>query len=608
MAADRVKEIKSKYGIVGRDKELSLILKALESGKNVLLEGSVGIGKTRLAIAVTSYLGRPAFRVDGDERYTETKLTGWFDPPIVLSKGYGWDSFIAGPLAQAMMEGGVIFINELNRMPETTQNVLLPVMDEGRLIIPRLGEIRAKEGFAVIATQNPQEFVGTSRISEALRDRFVWIGLKHQSFDEEVEIVSREAGGAPLPLVRMAVSITRRTRDHKELRRGASVRGAIDIVALMKGNPDVSAKSLIDASVLALYNRVDVNLKSARTKEDIISEIVRSLLREAQEGGGSPGSGDPQGSPAVRQPAKQQPPSDNPEMTAKEDEALKYLLKYGGIRAADFTLGRSEPTDRRWAIINDYLDEGLTKEQKRLMEDEVCRAISSLAAEISEKGAKRYFRRVEYSREPVLNEDFDLESTLENALGKSTMDYGDIGYVRKIPKKSATALMLDISFSMGGNKLIMAALAIAALAYKLEDEYYSIVSFRETAELVKGIDERLPSEEVISRILNLNCGGLTNIEDGLKKGNEQIDLCASREDLAETMGIIVTDGCASEGGDPIVPARNYQKLHVVQVDMGVSASSNEKVCEGIASAGHGTHTFVGEFNSLPYAIMNILRS
>ncbi|MFX4377283.1 AAA family ATPase, partial [Acinetobacter baumannii] len=88
----------------------------------------------------------------------EHKLTGWFDPPTVLKKGYGKDSYFDGPLAEAMRKGAILFVNELNRLPEGEQNVLLPALDEKRLEIPRIGELAAKEGFTVIATQNPREF------------------------------------------------------------------------------------------------------------------------------------------------------------------------------------------------------------------------------------------------------------------------------------------------------------------------------------------------------------------------------------------------------------------------------------------------------------------
>ena len=66
-------------------------------------------------------------------------------------------------------------------MPEGVQNVLLPAMDEGKIDVPKIGTITASNGFLVISTQNPREFIATSLLSEALRDRFELLTLDYQS-------------------------------------------------------------------------------------------------------------------------------------------------------------------------------------------------------------------------------------------------------------------------------------------------------------------------------------------------------------------------------------------------------------------------------------------
>jgi len=594
-----IEEIKSRYGVVGRDLELSMILNAVTSSKHVLLEGPVGVGKTKLALAIASYLNRPTYRVDGDERYTETKLTGWFDPPIVLSKGYVWDSFIPGPLTQAMLNGGILFINELNRMPEGTQNVLLPAMDEGKIIIPRLGEIQAKPGFIVIATQNPEEFVGTSRISEALRDRFVWIGLNYQSFNEEVEIVKRETGVNDDSLVKIAVEIARRTREHKDLRRGASVRGAIDIVMLTKSLPNLSVQKLIEAAIMALHNKIDVQLKSNRSKKDVITEIVLSSIGKGELSSSTPLK--PKGN-------QDKAASDfsNAQLMVKREEpiykSMSSLLK--GREMLNIGEVQGVKSDSRWLIIKHYVSDDVDEGEKMVIKDYVSRAIASLAAEISEKGMRRYKRVIEYPSSPVLSENFDLEQTIENYYGKP-LEYRDIAIINKIPRKLAVALMLDASNSMHGYRIIMAALAIAALAYKLEKDYYSIVVFKDEAEVLKGIDEKMGIEDIVSKILSFKYGGLTNIEDGLRKGLEQIEQL--REDVSDRLGIIVTDGWVTAGGDPLDVAVKYSKLHVLQVGIGGGRLESVELAESIAKVGRGIHILIEDFNELPYALMNILR-
>jgi len=225
-----VEAIQRERGIIGRNRELRRALAVLNSGRHLLLEGPVGVGKTRVALAICAHLKRGVERVDGDDRYSESKLTGWFDPPIVLKQGYNEESFFTGPLVTAMREGKILFINELNRMPETVQNVLLPALDEHILQVPHIGEVRAVPGFQVVATQNPVEYIATGHLSEALRDRFEHLRLDYQSATEEEAIVSAETGCGNLDLIRTAVRLARATRRHPLFRRGASVRAPMSTV------------------------------------------------------------------------------------------------------------------------------------------------------------------------------------------------------------------------------------------------------------------------------------------------------------------------------------------------------------------------------------------
>ena len=73
-----VEELQKTHKIVGRKDEITLSLLAAKAGKHILLEGAVGVGKTTIALAVASHLERSFIRIDGDERYTEQKLSGWF--------------------------------------------------------------------------------------------------------------------------------------------------------------------------------------------------------------------------------------------------------------------------------------------------------------------------------------------------------------------------------------------------------------------------------------------------------------------------------------------------------------------------------------------------
>lgn len=281
--------------LVGRAAELAKLRAGLRAGKNLLLEGPVGVGKTHLALVAAHELGRPVFRIDGDSRYTEQKLSGAFDPPAVIQKGFVADAFLAGPLVEAMRVGGVLFINEMNRLPEGVQNVLLPAIDERMIVVPRLGEVRAQPGFAVIATQNPKEFVATSHLSEAILDRFELVTMDYQDETEERTIVRARVSSAAEAdrLVRIAVRIARLTRTHPRVRRGASVRAAISVAelaaAFMAGGQTLE-EALRSAVPMALPTRIEIEREadSDRSHQAEVTTLLTALLNQAILEGDSP--------------------------------------------------------------------------------------------------------------------------------------------------------------------------------------------------------------------------------------------------------------------------------------------------------------------------------
>jgi len=280
----KVKDIQDKYKIIGRTDELKKIILAHSVGKNILIEGEVGVGKTTLAKAVSSYFDSKFYRIDCAEETLTHNLIGYFDPPLVIAKGYIEDSYVYGPLASAMMNGGCLFINEINRMPESTQNVLLSALDEKILEIPKLKLIHADKNFFVIATLNPSAHVGVTVLGEALKDRFIWIKLDYQTPDEELEIIKQEVDfdsqDERIPII--AQEIIQITRNNTSIRRGSSIRGAIDIAALMtqyeKAN---STKNWIDATIMALYNKIELEDGINKSKVELITDIVLAVLNKS---------------------------------------------------------------------------------------------------------------------------------------------------------------------------------------------------------------------------------------------------------------------------------------------------------------------------------------
>ena len=280
-----VSEIKEKYKIIGRTEELRQIVLAHSVGKNILLEGNVGVGKTTLAKSIAEYYGSNDsnfYRVDCSEELLPHNLVGYYEPPLVIAKGYTEDSYKHGPLASAMFNGGCLFINEINRMPENTQNSLLTSLDEGILEIPKLKTIKAHKDFFVVATQNPAAHVGVTVLGEALKDRFIWINLDYQNPEEEIQIIEQEAKIDSKKISILSQNIIQATRETISIRRGSSIRGAIDLATLINQyDNNAITSNWVEAAVMALYNKVELEDGLSQSKKEIISAIVLAVLNKS---------------------------------------------------------------------------------------------------------------------------------------------------------------------------------------------------------------------------------------------------------------------------------------------------------------------------------------
>jgi MoxR-like ATPase len=282
--------------IVGRRAELEAVLAVVSAGRDLVLEGPPGTSKSTILRVITASWGIPLLLVEGNAELTPAKLIGHHNPARVLQEDYSADNFVAGPLTDAMTRGGFLYIEEFNRLPEDTLNALLTAMAERELTIPRVGTIRAKPSFRLLAAMNPYDTIGTSRISASIYDRLCRLAIDYQSAAEETEIAARRSGSTDATLVADAVALVRATRAHPEIRMGSSVRGAIDLVSVaeqiaeLRGPaPDQAARDdvLLSAALLALSGRIAIDDAADRTPESIIRELWEDLLLQRSRARGA---------------------------------------------------------------------------------------------------------------------------------------------------------------------------------------------------------------------------------------------------------------------------------------------------------------------------------
>jgi MoxR-like ATPase len=303
--AATVAEVRTRVAdaVVGRERELDLVLAAVAAGRDLLLEGPPGTSKTTLLRAITGAWGVPLFFVEGNADLTPARVVGHHNPARVLREDYSPDNFVDGPLLEAMREGGFLYIEELNRAPDDTLNTLLTAMAERMITVPRVGTVIAKDTFRVIASMNPFDNVGTTRLSTSVLDRLCRVAITYQDTAAELEIVRRRVGvvateiADPLAgqLRADAVALTRATRVDRDVRQGSSVRGAIDLALVgaellamrgvvtagepgMRATPDhverlAYAETVYDAMIVALSGRIQLDETVDATPEQVLRRI-----------------------------------------------------------------------------------------------------------------------------------------------------------------------------------------------------------------------------------------------------------------------------------------------------------------------------------------------
>jgi MoxR-like ATPase len=294
--------------VVVDDAPLRLLTIALLAQGHALVEDVPGVGKTLLTRAFSRALGLGFGRIQGTPDLLPSDVLG-----ASILDGTSF-RFIKGPVFT-----NVLLVDEINRATPRTQSALLEAMQEGQVSIE--GETRPlPDPFMVLATQNPIELEGTFSLPEAQLDRFlVRVSMGYPAADDERRIAGRYRHSAePLdavgpidlapavpamrdavravevadPVADYAVALVRASRDHPDLRLGASPRASVALyraaqaAAFLDGRDFALPDDVKSVATAVLGHRVlldlDRELRGA-TSEQVVEELLTSVEAPPRE-------------------------------------------------------------------------------------------------------------------------------------------------------------------------------------------------------------------------------------------------------------------------------------------------------------------------------------
>jgi hypothetical protein len=489
--------------------------------------------------------------------------------------------------------------------------------------VPRFGHVRAAAGFRLIAAMNPFDAVGTARVAQAIADRMCRVVLGYQDAAGERAIVAAVTG-ARTELIGLAVRLVRATREHRDVRMGSSVRGAIDLVLLLDGllevrsGADLSApvarEATRDAAHAALSGRIRLTEGIDRTPESVIDEILDTVWpegtpppeQEHAEPTGADGRGKADGPPPAgpdsasalrrdRRTGGGRRQVSRRELAARHESFEQVSPQVGELDEDAFGALLAADPDAAAALVSDLA----------LATDRDLRAAAQrLAARVFVQVGRIGRTRTRGTRRLVAQRsgdgDLDLDRTLERWTGASPVAAEDLVTRGWTGHRRAVCLAVDSSGSMSGLAVAIAAVAAAGVVLRRDERLEtSVLSFGRDVEVVAGHARRPAAEAVVRQLLGLRGHGLTDVAAALRAARVELLSAA-----ADQRVVVLLSDCLHTTGDPPGSAlAGIDRLHVL---CPLPTPESEAAARALAARGGGEARMIRSVRDIAPALTDLL--